>query len=45
MDEIPKSHIFKYTVNHFCWNYSMAKCFDSEGMDEYIYPVINGFFG
>ena len=44
-NEIPKSHIFKYTVNQFCWNYSMAKCFDSEGMEEYIYPVINGFFG
>ena len=41
----PKSHIFKYTVNQYCWNYSMAKCFDSEGMNEYIYPVINGFFG
>ena len=41
----PKSHIFKYTVNQYCWNYSMAKYFDSEGMNEYIYPVINGFFG
>ena len=41
----PKSHIFKYTINQYCWNYSMAKCFDKEGMNEYIYPVINGFFG
>ena len=41
----PKSHIFKYTINHFCWNYSIAKCFDSEGMNEFIFPVINGFFG
>ena len=45
MDTVPKSHIFKYTVSQYCWNYSMAKCFDSEGMNEYIYPVINGFFG
>ena len=45
MDTIPKSHIFKYTVSQYCWNYSMAKIFDSEGMNEYIYPVINGFFG
>ena len=41
----PKSHIFKYTINHFCWNYSIAKCLDSEGMNEFIFPVINGFFG
>jgi len=41
----PKSNIFKYTVSQYCWNYSMAKCFDSEGMNEFIYPVINGFFG
>ena len=39
------SHIFKYTINHFCWNYSIAKCFDKEGMNEFIFPVINGFFG
>ena len=41
----PRSNIFKYTIDHFCWNYSMAKCFDSEGMNEFIFPVINGFFG
>ena len=41
----PKSHIFKYTINHFCWNYSIAKCFDSDGMNEFVFPVINGFFG
>ena len=41
----PKSNIFKYTISQYCWNYSMAKRFDSEGMDEFIYPVINGFFG
>ena len=40
-----KSHIFKYTINQYCWNFSMAKCFDLEGINEYIYPVINGFFG
>ena len=45
IETIPKSHIFKYTVSQYCWNYSMAKCLDSEGMNEYIYPVINGFFG
>ena len=41
----PKSQIFKYTINQYCWNYSMAKCFDYEGMDNFVYPVINGFFG
>ena len=41
----PKSNIFKFTISQYCWNYSMAKCFDSEGMNEFIYPVINGFFG
>ena len=45
MSNQPRSNIFKYTVNHFCWNYSIAKCFDSEGMNEFIFPVINGFFG
>ena len=40
-----KSNIFKYTVSQYCWNYSMAKCFDSKGMNEFIFPVINGFFG
>ena len=45
LNSIPKSHIFKYTVSQYCWNYSMAKCFDSEGMNEFVYPVINGFFG
>ena len=45
MSTEPKSHIFKYTINHFCWNYSIGKCFDSDGMNEFIFPVINGFFG
>ncbi len=45
MKTTPKSNIFKYTISQYCWNYSMAKRFDSEGMDEFIYPVINGFFG
>ena len=45
VNTVPKSHIFKYTVSQYCWNYSMAKCFDAEGMHEFIYPVINGFFG
>ena len=45
IEAIPKSYIFKYTVSQYCWNYSMAKCFHLEGMNEYIYPVINGFFG
>ena len=39
----PKSNIFKYTIGQYCWNYSIAKCFDSEGMNEFIYPEINGF--
>ena len=45
MKTTPKSNIFKYTISQYCWNYSMAKRLDSEGMDEFIYPVINGFFG
>ena len=45
MDSEPKSHIFKYTVNQYCWNYVMGKNFDFEGMNEFVYPVINGFFG
>ena len=44
-EKTTKSKIFKYTINQYCWNYSMAKYFDSEGMNEFIYPVINGFFG
>ena len=44
-DISPTSYIFPYTVNQYCWNYSIGKFFDSIGMNEFIYPVINGFFG
>lgn len=38
------SHIFPRTVPHFCWNYSIGKCFDFKGLNKFIFPVINGFF-
>ena len=44
-EKTTKSKIFKYNINQYCWNYSMKKYFDSEGMNEFIYPVINGLFG
>ena len=39
------SFIFKNSINKFCWNYSIGKYFDAKGMENFIYPVINGFMG
>jgi len=41
---IPSSFIFPYTISYFAWNYSIAKIFDSKGMENFIFPVINGYF-
>ena len=41
---IPSSFIFPYTISYFAWNYSIAKIFDSKGMEDFIFPVINGYF-
>jgi hypothetical protein len=41
---IPSSYIFPYTISYFAWNYSIAKIFDSKGMENFIFPVINGYF-
>ena len=41
---IPSSFIFPYTISHFAWNYSIAKIFDYKGMNDFIFPVINGYF-
>ena len=35
--------IFKNSINKYCWNYLIGKFFDIEGMENFIYPVINGF--
>ena len=32
-EKTTKSKIFKYTINQYCWNYSMTKYFDLEGMN------------
>ena len=40
---IPSSFIFPYTISHFAWNYSIAKIFDYKGMNDFIFPVINGY--
>ncbi|MCQ2819356.1 MAG: hypothetical protein MJ252_19000 [archaeon] len=37
--------IFPYTISDFCWNYNLAKFFDAKYMNEFIYPIINGFIG
>ena len=46
--------IFKYTNHVYCWNSYLAGPFnracdnnnnDNEGMQHFIYPIINGFFG
>ena len=39
------SFIFPNSINKYCWNYSLGKYFDAKGMDNFIYPVINGFIG
>lgn len=38
-----KSFVFKNTIKKYCWNYSLGKYFDVDGMSPFIFPVINGF--
>jgi len=38
------SFIFPYTIPHFCWNYNMTRSLDLNGMENFVAPVINGFF-
>jgi hypothetical protein len=38
------SNIFPNTITYFAWNYSLGKIFDYKGMEEFIFPIINGFF-
>ena len=38
------SNIFPNTITYFAWNYSLGKILDYEGMNEFIFPIINGFF-
>ena len=37
------SFIFKNSIIKYCWNYSIGKYFDIDGMYDFIHPVINGF--
>ena len=39
------SFIFTNSINNYCWNYSIGKCFDTKGMNNFIFPIINGFVG
>ena len=39
------SFIFQNTINKYCWNYSIGKYFDIKDMNNFIYPIINGFVG
>jgi hypothetical protein len=51
----PDSMIFKFTNNIYCWNSYLAQEYnrlfngeqenDNEGMQHFVYPIINGFFG
>lgn len=37
------SFIFTNTIEKYCWNYNIGKYFDIYGMNNFIFPVINGF--
>ena len=39
------SFIFQNTIPKYCWNYSLGKYFDVKGMNNFIFPIINGFIG
>ena len=39
------SYIFTNSINNYCWNYSIGKYFDTKGMNNFIFPLINGFVG
>ena len=37
------SFIFTNTISKYCWNYNIGKYFDVDDMNNFIFPVINGF--
>ena len=39
------SFIFSNTINKYCWNYSIGKYFNAKDMNQFIFPIINGFIG
>ena len=39
------SFIFPNTIIKYCWNFSIGNYFDSKGMNNFIFPIINGFVG
>lgn len=39
------SFIFPFSIPYFAWNYTIAKDFDYKGMNQFIYPIINGYVG
>ena len=43
INNINNSFIFKNSIIKYCWNYELSKYFDIEGMNNFIFPVINGF--
>ena len=43
INNINNSFIFTNSIIKYCWNYELARYFDIEGMNDFIFPVINGF--
>ena len=42
------TNIFSLSNTKFCWNYQLAKMFivsEHDDLDQFIFPIINGFFG
>ena len=42
------TNIFSFSNMNFCWNSYLAKVFirnESDALDQFIFPIINGFFG
>ena len=42
---IKDSFIFPNSIGKYCWNYSIGKYFNIKGMNEFVFPIINGFVG
>ena len=43
INNINNSFIFTNSIIKYCWNYELTRFFDIEGMNDFIFPVINGF--
>ena len=43
INNINNSFIFTNSIIKYCWNYELARFFDIEGMNDFIFPIINGF--